>query len=138
MSYGFVYVLGNLVMPGVYKVGYTERSPSLRCEELSRSTSVPCDFTLICYAEYAQAHSREQEIHRMLADFRVSPGREFFKCDLERITDLVMDEEVALSVCTHQMDPFLYADSPIFRERLCVADELARDVGAALADAPRS
>ncbi|KWI90168.1 hypothetical protein WM08_15020 [Burkholderia ubonensis] len=138
MSYGFVYVLGNRAMPGVYKVGYTERSPSLRCEELSRSTSVPCEFDLICYAEYTQAHAREQEIHRLLAGVRVSPDREFFKCDLVRITDLVMDEELAISVSTHQMEPFLYADSPIFRERLCVADELARDIGIVTADVPRT
>ncbi|KVL59283.1 hypothetical protein WT01_15760 [Burkholderia cepacia] len=138
MSFGFVYVLGNRAMPGVYKVGYTERSPSLRCDELSRSTSVPCAFDLICYAEYAQAHAREQEIHHRLADVRFSPDREFFKCDLVRITDLVMDEECAVSVSVHQMDAFLYADSPTFRERLCMAEELARDVGKESAGAPRS
>lgn len=123
MSYGFVYVLGNRAMPGIYKVGYTERSPSLRCEELSRSTSVPCDFSLICYAEYSSARDREQEIHRELTRFRVSSNREFFKCDLFLITQLVVDHDLALSVCENEMAPFLYADSELYHEHMRESSE---------------
>ena len=128
MSWGFVYVLGHHCMPGVYKVGYTERSPRARLEELSKSTSVPGDFDLICYAEYENPREREQEIHRRLDKYRVDPGREFFKCDLVHITDLVMHED-ASSLCEHQMHPFLYGDSPIFQERLRVSKQMGRDVG---------
>lgn len=117
MSYGFVYVLGNPSMPGIYKVGYTERSPSLRRDELSRSTSVPCEFNLICYAEYHNARDREQEIHRELDRFRVSRDREFFKCDLLLIVDLVMDEELSSSTCEHQSQAFLYEESALFKRR---------------------
>jgi len=116
-------------MPGIYKVGYTDRSPSLRCEELSRSTGVPADFDLICYAEYRDARDMEQEFHGYLADVRFSQGREFFKCDLMRITELVMNEELADSLCEHQMKAFLYAESPKFRERIRVTEQMARDVG---------
>lgn len=129
MSYGFVYILGNRAMPGIYKVGFTERSPSLRCDELSRSTSVPCEFDLICYAEYECARTREQEIHQALAEYRFSPDSEFFKCDLIHITSLVMSEELASSLSEHQKAPFLYRESPKFRERLRVTDQMARDVG---------
>lgn len=129
MAYGFVYVLANRAMPGIYKVGYTERSPSLRCDELSRGTNVPCDFDLVCYAEYSDARDMEQEFHGYLADVRVSPNREFFKCDLLRIVELVMNEELASSLCEHQKDAFLYSDSPKFRERLRVAEQMSRDVG---------
>lgn len=129
MSYGFVYILGHHCMPGVYKVGFTERSPHLRCEELSKSTSVPGDFTLICYAEYHQARTREQEIHSLLAGFRVTPDREFFKCDLLSITNLVMDEEEASSLCEHQMHAFLYEESPRYKARVRITDQMARDVG---------
>lgn len=128
MSYGFVYVLGHRCMPGVYKVGYTERSP-VRVEELNKSTSIPGDFDLICYAEYENPRDREQEIHRLLDAFRVTRDREFFKCDLIHITSLVMDEEEACSLCEHQKDAFLYSDSPKFRERLRVAEQMSRDVG---------
>jgi hypothetical protein len=129
MSYGFVYVLGHHCMPGVYKVGFTERSPRARMEELGKSTSVPGDFDLICYAEYENPRDREQEIHSLLEKFRVTPDREFFKCDLMHITNLVMDEEEALSLCEHQMHPFLYSYSKLFHERKRVADQMARDVG---------
>lgn len=133
MSYGFVYILGHHCMPSVYKVGYTERSPRAHLEELSKSTSVPGDFDLICYAEYENPRDREQDIHGTLAKFRVTPDREFFKCDLIYITELVMDEELACSVCEHQKDAFLYSDSPIFRdrERVRVAEQMSRDVGIA-------
>lgn len=116
MSYGFVYVLANRYMPGIYKVGFTERSPSLRCRELSSSTSVPDDFELVCYAEYEEAHAKEQEIHRALADARVNRGREFFECDLKIITDLVVDEEEALSFFNDNLPPTLYALSRLYRD----------------------
>ncbi|WP_137137356.1 GIY-YIG nuclease family protein [Pseudomonas asiatica] len=41
MNYGFIYCLGNQAMPGIYKIGMTERAPSQRCLELSNSTSAP-------------------------------------------------------------------------------------------------
>lgn len=118
MSYGFVYVLANPAMPGIYKVGYTERSPSLRCDELSRSTSVPCEFELVCYAEYENAYAREQDLHLMLSDLRLSSNREFFKGDLKVITDLVMDEELCLSSFTDNLPYYLFTHSPLYRHEI--------------------
>lgn len=137
MAWGFVYVLGNRVMPGVYKVGFTERSPSLRCEELSRGTSVPVEFDLICYAEYEDAQAMEREVHELLADVRLSQNREFFKCDLARITDLVMNGEEASSLCEHQMYPFLYDESPLFRERIGVTKKKLQSEGIEVVDSLR-
>ena len=31
-EYGFVYVLRNECMPGIYKIGLTSRAPSQRCD----------------------------------------------------------------------------------------------------------
>lgn len=126
MGWGFVYVLGHRCMPGIYKVGFTERSPHARMEELSRSTSVPCEFDLICYAEYDRARDREQEIHRLLEKFRIDSGREFFKCDLMLITDLVMHED-AYSQCEHGMYPLLLEVSPMFRQSLKDKGEMTED-----------
>lgn len=128
MSYGFIYVLANRAMPGIYKVGFTERSPSLRCEELSSATGVPAPFELVCYAEYMNAQEREREIHRELAGFLVSRGREFFKCDLFHITQMVMDEELACTLCDRDMvTPMLYAFSPMFKARIDVSDFIQKD-----------
>lgn len=126
MAWGFVYVLSNRCMPDVYKVGFTERSPHARMEELSRSTSAPCEFSLVCYAEYENAREVEQEIHDLLADVRVSPNREFFKCDLMRITALVMSDD-ACSQCEHEMHPMLFQVSPMYREMLMHTGQMSSD-----------
>lgn len=77
-NYGFIYVLRNICMPGIYKIGMTDRAPSQRAEELSAATSVPTPFDLVCFAEVRDAFSVEKEMHTRFSDFRVSSSREFF------------------------------------------------------------
>ena len=77
-TYGFVYVLRNVCMPGIYKIGMTDRAPSQRAEELSSGTAVPTAFDVVCFAETKEAVKAEREIHARLAEFRVEPNREFF------------------------------------------------------------
>lgn len=77
-NYGFVYVLRNVCMPGIYKIGMTDRAPSQRAEELSSGTAVPTAFEVVCFAEVDEAVKVEREIHARLAEFRVEPNREFF------------------------------------------------------------
>jgi hypothetical protein len=80
-SYGFVYLIGHDYMPGIYKIGYTDRSPLQRVQELSASTSIPCGFNLIIYGEFENPAGIEAALHRDLADMRVDKNREFFKMD---------------------------------------------------------
>ena len=82
-KYGFVYVLSNESMPGIYKIGYTDRSPLARVEELSKSTSVPTEFKVVCYGEVDDPHTFELELHEMCAEYRVNQYREFFRFDDE-------------------------------------------------------
>lgn len=77
-NYGFVYVLRNECMPGIYKIGMTDRAPSQRAEELSSGTAVPTAFDVVCFAETKEDVKAEREIHARLAEFRVEPNREFF------------------------------------------------------------
>jgi hypothetical protein len=112
MNHGFVYVLQNDAMPGIYKVGFTLRSPSLRCHELSQSTSAPMPFNLVCYAEYENAANREQQIHAALSAYRVSESREFFQCDLKLIVGLVIDLPRCLSYCDRHLGYFLETEGP--------------------------
>lgn len=83
---GYVYVLSNESMPGIYKVGMTERSVEERAKELSKMTASPTPFKIeACF--YSQSPlSDEREIHELLSRYRVSESREFFKCSLEKIT----------------------------------------------------
>lgn len=41
---GWVYVLSNPCMPGIYKIGMTTTSPEVRARELSSATGVPAPF----------------------------------------------------------------------------------------------
>lgn len=76
---GFVYILVNDHMPDVYKVGCTERSPHERAAELSGHTSVPAPFRVLCFAEFDDFQAMERRFHEWLAQWRISPQREFFK-----------------------------------------------------------
>lgn len=77
-TYGFVYVLRNVCMPGIYKIGMTDRAQSQRAEELSNGTAIPTPFEVVCFAEVNEAIKVEREMHARLDEFRVEPNREFF------------------------------------------------------------
>ena len=83
MTFGFVYILVNEYMPGVYKVGCTERSPHARAEELSKHTGVPAPFKVLCYIEVADFQNVERRLHEWLQAYRISASREFFMDGLE-------------------------------------------------------
>jgi len=85
----FIYVLENASMPGLVKIGRTERSVSERVNELSSHTGVPTGFTVV--NEYAVINSVEAEriIHDRLSDYRVANNREFFKMEAEDATDII-------------------------------------------------
>lgn len=88
-EYGFVYVLRNECMPGIYKIGYTDRSPRQRCFELSSSTSVPTAFELLCVGEVEDAPAIEHSLHIEWSEWRVSSGREFFRLDADEVLQLI-------------------------------------------------
>lgn len=77
-AYGFVYIMGNEAMPGVYKVGVTAYSPRRRAAELSRGTGVPAEYQVLFYGEHENAAAWERRVHLALASRRVSENREFF------------------------------------------------------------
>lgn len=83
---GFVYLLKNPAMPGLFKIGCTERSPHARAAVLSRATGVPQPFEVICYLEVVHPQRVEQHIHQELAALRDAKNREFFRAD---VVDLV-------------------------------------------------
>lgn len=85
----FIYILENASMPGLVKIGRTERSVSERVGELSSHTGVPTSFTVV--KEYAVENSVEAEkiIHERLSDFRVNDNREFFKIDVDDAMEIV-------------------------------------------------
>jgi|CXWL01.1.fsa_nt_gi hypothetical protein len=81
-SFGYIYVLVNSAMPGLLKIGYTDRDPKLRASELSAASGVVVPFIVAYHAEVADAVRAETEIHQALSTYRVSDGREFFAMEV--------------------------------------------------------
>ena len=72
-----VYILTNEAMPGLIKIGYTDKTIEKRMKELSRHSGVPLPFTCY-YAVETDNKNLEKMIHEMFDDVRLSSSREFF------------------------------------------------------------
>lgn len=90
MKYGFIYCIGNKAMPGIYKIGMTDRAPAQRCQELSSSTSTPLPFDVLCFAQVEDPRSVEAELHDYFSAFRVNGSREFFRTRYSEIKDVML------------------------------------------------
>ena len=75
----YVYILSNVAMPGLIKIGYTRDDPNKRVKQLNASTGVAMDFDLEWAFGCYNAIELEQEVHTHLASFRINNNREFFK-----------------------------------------------------------
>ena len=84
---GFIYVLSNESMPGVYKIGMTRNDPEQRAKEISGSTGVPTPFSLVAAFHSTNPPRDEKIVHEAWSKNRVSPNREFFSFDLDELTD---------------------------------------------------
>jgi S-DNA-T family DNA segregation ATPase FtsK/SpoIIIE len=85
----FVYVLENPSMPGLVKIGRTDRSVSERVNELSSHTGVPTGFAVVKHWAVTNSVEAERIIHERLSDYRVADNREFFKMEAEDATDII-------------------------------------------------
>jgi rubrerythrin len=66
-------------MPKLVKVGFSERDPVNRANELGSGTEVPFRFEVIYDALVYSPYEVEQHVHKRLADARA--GKEWFECD---------------------------------------------------------
>ncbi|HBK4618629.1 GIY-YIG nuclease family protein [Klebsiella michiganensis] len=82
---GWVYVLSNPCMPGIYKVGMTTTSPEVRARELSSATGVPAPFKIEAAFYTHTPLEAEKEVHEALSEWRVNDSREFFELPVEEI-----------------------------------------------------
>ena len=100
---GIVYILDNIGMPDLYKIGFTDKNDVKdRVKELSSSTSVPYPFRIYYACKVYNAQKVEDTIHKLFSAYRVNPKREFFSVDPEQVkialslanpVDITPDEE---------------------------------------------
>jgi T5orf172 domain len=78
-----VYILTNEAMPGLVKIGMTERELETRIAELSRATGVPLPFVVHYAAKVNNAAITESLLLEAFSMHRINPLREFFKLSPE-------------------------------------------------------
>lgn len=101
-SQGFVYVLENELMPGIYKIGMTTKDVQGRCNEISNATGVPLPFNIVSYYHSDDPCGDEKLVHEWLSEYRINPNREFFKCSLPEIEEAL--DEVCLFKATESLE----------------------------------
>lgn len=92
---GYVYVLSNPALESL-KIGYTGRGAEKRASDLSKSTSIPTEFTVEHQTATMAPKRVEREVHDQLDGYRVSDNAEFFDCGLSVATSSI--EAVASDV----------------------------------------
>lgn len=90
LTNGYVYVLGNDLMPDLYKVGWTERNPEERARELS-GTGVPSPYKVIFSIITKLDMKIEKDIHKKLDQYRYRKDKEFFKTDIGIIKSVIAE-----------------------------------------------
>ena len=102
-EHGIVYVLANPCMPGIVKIGMTERSNiEARLKELY-TTGVPLPFEckFACKVKKSECAKIEKALHTAFAPQRVNANREFFRIIPEQaiaILELFKYEDVTAEI----------------------------------------
>jgi hypothetical protein len=100
MTDGYIYCFSNLSMPGILKIGMTERTPRIRLDEANVSDTwrPPTPYTIEFAKKVSNALAKEKTLHIILEQYtyRPHPRREFFHVSPEEVRKLLdlMDGEM--------------------------------------------
>ena len=85
-----VYTLTNQAMPGLVKIGMTDRDDVRRRMSDLYTTRVPMPFECVAAREidYQDAQRVESALHTVFGPNRVNASREFFQIDPEQVRGL--------------------------------------------------
>jgi T5orf172 domain len=89
---GSVYVLANSAMPGLVKVGKTQRSATERAQELSNETGIPTPFIVVYEQLFEDCDAAEKYVHTVLdrTGIRESSNREFFRATPKEVIEALL------------------------------------------------
>jgi hypothetical protein len=88
-STGHIYVLQNTSVPGIFKIGFTERSVTDRLNEINKATGVITPWQVRDFWFTQEPYLAEQEIHDLLSDYRVQDNREGFAVNFMVARDVI-------------------------------------------------
>jgi hypothetical protein len=82
----YVYILSNISMPGLIKIGRTNRSVDERLRELN-NTSLPTQFIVEHTIETSDSKYLEKMVHKNFDKHRINENREFFRIHHEIVIE---------------------------------------------------
>jgi len=100
MTDGYIYCFSNPCMPGILKVGMTERTPVIRLGEANASDTwrPPIPYKIEFAKKVSDASGKEKTLHTLLEQYteRINPRREFFRVSPEEVRKFfdLMDGEM--------------------------------------------
>ena len=101
---GWVYCISNESMPGLLKIGMTDRTPQQRLAEANKSDTwrPPTNFVIEFAKKVKNALQKEKTIHKLLEEYneRVNRSREFFKIDVKKARLYFINDSVKKEINT--------------------------------------
>lgn len=100
MSDGYIYCFSNSAMPGILKIGMTDRNPNVRLNEANSSDTwrPPTPYKIEFAKRVSNPKQKEQILHKLLSQYteRINPRREFFRVSSEEVKTFfeIMDGEL--------------------------------------------
>jgi len=100
MTDGYIYCFSNPSMPGILKVGMTERTPEARLSEANASDTwrPPTPYKIEFAKKVFNPLQKEKTLHILLEQYteRIHPRREFFRVSPEEVREFfdLMDGEM--------------------------------------------
>lgn len=84
---GYVYCFANDSMPGILKIGMTERSPEERLSEANAADTwrPPSPYYIVCSKKVNNPKEKEKKNHAFLKEERVQTNREFFRISVDKV-----------------------------------------------------
>jgi hypothetical protein len=83
MTEGYLYCFSNQSMPGIHKVSMTEQTPDLILNEANTWTI--SSYRIVIAKKVLNPRQKESELHKLLSQYRVYPGRDFFRISPEEV-----------------------------------------------------
>lgn len=83
---GYVYIISNKAMPGIFKIGFTLKDPVLRAQQLN-STGIPHPFVVEYEILVDEPHDLEQRVHKILQEF--NENKEWFRCSFAQAVQVI-------------------------------------------------
>jgi len=91
IDYQYVYILTNKAMPGLIKIGFTDKTPQKRVESLNKASGVPMEFEIEWAFPCFSAIQLEKEVHIALDGYRLRKNREFFRINIEQAKETIRE-----------------------------------------------